>query len=523
MIKTWLIAYRIHNTYRVNSIIYGLKQIPIIKKFLPESLYKHLGLKTFANILSALWEIINIFLGKIVYFIFFYVLPIFLIERNDLLSFLTIFVFLSFIGAFINNDLFEVSKDKYYGIILMRMNAREYVVSQFLYTIIRHFIGNMVVLYWISFMFTFPLWLCLVLTLLVCGMKIIVGMYCSYAYLHSHRVYTGNNIPKPLTILLTICFFAAYACVFFQIYLPVFSVVILSVMMTLLGMIGLVYIFKFPAYQMMCKDMLGDMDALLLEASMSQIQEESYHQMIDQSKITQSHKKGFEMMNELFMKRHHKIIWRFAKRQTYILFVVVISLIIGVQVVPSLKENIKDFLILSLPYFVFIMYMLNTTKNITNAMFINCDHCMLNYAFFHEPKNLLKLFQIRLREMIKINLIPALVIAIGYVILLNLLGIHQIGYSLMSFISIISMSIFFSTHYLVLYYLLQPYNAYTEVKNPMYQLITSLTYFICFLFMNMRLPFYLFSFSVVAFCFLYCVIACYLVYKKGPQTFKIRS
>ena len=54
-----------------------------------------------------------------------------------------------------------------------------------------------------------------------------------------------------------------------------------------------------------------------------------------------------------------------------------------------------------LPYFVFIMYMLNTTKNITNAMFINCDHCMLNYAFFHEPKNLLKLFQIRLREMIK--------------------------------------------------------------------------------------------------------------------------
>ena len=54
MIKTWLIAYRIHNTYRVNSIIYGLKQIPIIKKFLPASLYKHLGLKTFANILSAL-------------------------------------------------------------------------------------------------------------------------------------------------------------------------------------------------------------------------------------------------------------------------------------------------------------------------------------------------------------------------------------------------------------------------------------------------------------------------------------
>ena len=95
---------------------------------------------------------------------------------------------------------------------------------------------------------------------------------------------------------------------------------------------------------------------------------------------------------------------RQAKRQTYILLVVVISLIIGVQVVPSLKENIKDFLILSLPYFVFIMYMLNTTKNITNAMFINCDHCMLNYAFFHEPKNLLKLFQIRLREMIKINL-----------------------------------------------------------------------------------------------------------------------
>ena len=55
MVKTWKIAYSLKNTYRVNSILYALKQIPILWRFLPEGLCRVRGFKFLANILSCLW------------------------------------------------------------------------------------------------------------------------------------------------------------------------------------------------------------------------------------------------------------------------------------------------------------------------------------------------------------------------------------------------------------------------------------------------------------------------------------
>ena len=69
MNKTLQISFSLKNTYRVNSILYSLKQIPLLKKLLPESLYKVRGLKIFANILSVIWEVVSAFLGKFLYLI----------------------------------------------------------------------------------------------------------------------------------------------------------------------------------------------------------------------------------------------------------------------------------------------------------------------------------------------------------------------------------------------------------------------------------------------------------------------
>ena len=67
MFKSFCISFRLKNVYRVNSIIYSLKQLPLIKKILPSSLYKNKGIKIFGNIISILLEILNIFLGKFLY------------------------------------------------------------------------------------------------------------------------------------------------------------------------------------------------------------------------------------------------------------------------------------------------------------------------------------------------------------------------------------------------------------------------------------------------------------------------
>lgn len=66
-----------------------------------------------------------------------------------------------------------------------------------------------------------------------------------------------------------------------------------------------------------------------------------------------------------------------------------------------------------LPYFVFIMYAINRGTGFTQALFMNCDHSLLTYSFYKQPKFVLKLFQIRLREIVKVNLLPAAVIGGG--------------------------------------------------------------------------------------------------------------
>ena len=137
MNKTLKISFSLKNTYRVNGVLFSLKQIPLVKRLLPATLYQVKGLKIFANILSVLWEIVSVFLGKFLYFItmvcgigiLYNGLP-----ENEV--FLHILLILTVIGSFVNTHLFNPTKDKYYAMILMKMDAREYTLVNYFYSIL---------------------------------------------------------------------------------------------------------------------------------------------------------------------------------------------------------------------------------------------------------------------------------------------------------------------------------------------------------------------------------------------------
>ena len=90
-------------------------------------------------------------------------------------------------------------------------------------------------------------------------------------------------------------------------------------------------------------------------------------------------------------------------------------------------------------------------------------------------------------------------------------------------VSILSMSVFFSIHYLTVYYLLQPYTAGTEMKSGTYRIVMILTYGACYAMMHLRLPILVFGIACIAFCVLYSIAACILVYKFAPRTFRLRT
>ncbi len=188
MNKTLRITFALKNAYKVNSILYSLKQLPLIKKLLPESLYSLKGLKTFASVIAVLWEIVSAFLGKFLYFFLLIYLMLRAyggIPQNGL--FLHILFFLSIAGAFLNTYLFNPGKEKYYAVILLRMNARESTLVDYGYSMLKLFVGFLLFGTYFGTRAGVPVWLCLLAPLFVAGLKATVAA-------HSLRVYEKTGV-----------------------------------------------------------------------------------------------------------------------------------------------------------------------------------------------------------------------------------------------------------------------------------------------------------------------------------------
>ena len=523
MNKTFRIAFSLQNTYRVNSILYGFKQIPLIKKLLPVSLYQVKGLKIFANILNVIWEVFTALFGKLLFFLLGIVLMIVL--RNGEAGsqlFLHIFVCLTLIGAFGNTFVFNPTKGKYYALILMRMDAKEYTLSQYAYFLLKLLVSYALFGYIFGSLYGLAIVECLLLPLSAMGIKSAMIAYSLWKYKRTGIARNENKGGKLYWITVCALVVGAYGLPCLNIMLPQIVSVAILVASVVAGILSVKPILVFDEYYEVQRQILVDM--LHSMNTGQEVVREQNRNMISVSTQITSRRKGYEYLNELFVKRHHKILWKASKLITMISLLILAGALVLMHFASGAREGIQKLIMQSFPYFVFIMYSINRGAGFTRALFANCDHCLLTYSFYKQPKPILKLFQIRLRELIKINLLPALVIALGLDLLVYVSGgTDQIVNYVILFVTIIALSIFFSVHNLTIYYLLQPYNVGTEIKSGMYQVVMWVTYFISFIFIYIRLP--LLSFGILAsiFCIAYCIIACGLVYRLAPKTFRLRQ
>ena len=79
-----------------------------------------------------------------------------------------------------------------------------------------------------------------------------------------------------------------------------------------------------------------------------------------------------------FMKRHAKILTRLAKRITAGTVIFFAAAAAALRIFPSANADVNEILMTYLPYFLFVMYILNCGRTITQAMFMNCDHSMIS-------------------------------------------------------------------------------------------------------------------------------------------------
>lgn len=521
MISTFFLSFRLKNAYRVNSILYSLKQLPIIKRILPEKLYGVRGLKILGNIISAIWEFIMIFLGKFLYIAFMIAAMLGIYQTNSAATFLHIFFFLTICGGLMNTYLFDPTKDKYYAMFLMNMDAKEYTISNYLYQMIKVLIGFLPFTCFYGMSVGLPLWITILCPIFVMMVKTFINSMSLIDFKRTKKVKNENLPTSVVWILLLVLLVCAYALPYISIVMPTWLFLIFFVLSLGLGIFGFYQIFHFPYYRFLYKQLLTnaplviDQTSIRRDASLSQIE-------LDTS--LNSTKEGFSYFHELFVKRHRKILTKAIKKQTIVLVGIAIVMSFLVKVNASVASTTNHLMLVFLPYFVFIMYMLNRGTTLTQAMFMNCDHAMLSYRIYRKPNVILGLFKERLKTLIGLNLIPATVIGFTLALLLFLSGGTSNVYNyFVLFFSILAMSVFFSVHYLVMYYLLQPYNVHTEMKSSTYSVVQGVTYFVCYYMMQLRLPTFYFGLSVTAFCILYSLLSLWFAYRLAPKTFKLRA
>lgn len=526
MDKTLQIAFKLRNTYKVNSILYSIRHLPLLKKLLPEDIYRVKGFKILANILTGIWEVVSIFLGKGIYYglIALYTGAVCTRSAPDD-AFLHLFFFFTLIGGFSNTNIFSPTRDKYYAIILMRMDANRYVLYHYAYSLICILVGSLPFAFWFGLRAGMPVWGCALLPLGVIGCKLAVAASSVWDYNRRGLAYNENKLGKWSWVAILALSAAGCLPPALGFSIPAGAVYGLMAALFLLGAAGAYPVFRFRRYreivQQLCAQSMQQMDSVKTAGIKQQAS------LIDNLEAT-SGKKGFAYLHDLFVKRHRKILWKASKRQAAVflgIFGAGIAAVLLLQDIrPAVREAAEELLPRLLPYMVFIMYAINRGSGFTRALFFNCDRSLLTYSFYKSPGMVVKLFSIRLAEIVKINLLPAAVMGLGIdgVLLAAGCPVGPAGY-LVIFLSILAMSVFFSTHYLVLYYLMQPYNAGTEMKNASYALVCSLTYFAAFLCMQLRLPLYGFGVLATVFCLLYCGAGCLLVYRMAPRTFKLRT
>lgn len=310
MLKTLRLSLTLKNTYRVNSILYAIKQIPLIKNIIPDSIYSEGGLNVFANVLSVIWTVISTFIGKLLYFLIMisavsgiYNLP----ESQGAALFLQLLLPLTVIGAFMNTLMFDPSKDKYYAMILLNMDARRYTLANYAFSLLRLMLGFTLAALLFGLAMGLNVWECLLVPFFVAGMKISFAAQELKKYEKKGAV-RNENKPAVIRFIATFIILAlTYAAPAFGYILPESVTVALMCLTVLAGGLSVKKIITFNSHRAMYKELLTNALTVQMDESAQAklLKEQSRKSISADSGITSS-KKGFEYLNELFIKRHKK-------------------------------------------------------------------------------------------------------------------------------------------------------------------------------------------------------------------------
>ena len=540
--ETLIMTLKLEMAYTINSFQYHLRRTPLIKRLFKNSSYEVKDVKTAFSIIAEFIKILKILLFSALFFAIPSVSAGLRLEESpwsSRYSLFILFVMLLFLcGSIGNNALISVDANDYYAVCLLRMDARKYFLSTYFLTLTENFLTTMLFTLIIALIFHGSLWFVLILPVFQFCLKVDM---CAVRFILYRRkgIIAQDPVGKRAWIPFMVVFLAAIGLLTIGLVVPTRILAAICLVPLLPVYPALRYVLRFDDYLIYFKRLYAEKTAATAALKTNAIVMNSKLIDVKATDIT-SDKTGFAFMNEAFEKRHHKLISDPIKKISLLVGAAAVGIIALALFNPGLSEAVCDKLMSLVIIMPFLFYIINRGQNYTAALFANCDRTLLNYSFYRKPGNILRLFRIRLLSITRQNLLPAGIISIGLVTLQIVSSFTVYGAEgfwkhtdllnlVLLFVAPLSISIFFSTHYLTLYYLIQPFDSEAKTRAPLYSVCTVLTYILCY-WMTAIDPLrnllnsnpIMFTVILVAFCLVYSGFSCFLVYKIGPRTFKPR-
>lgn len=160
----------------------------------------------------------------------------------------------------------------------------------------------------------------------------------------------------------------------------------------------------------------------------------------------------------------------------------------------------------------------------TQAMYINCDNSLMTFSFFKQRKMIIRLFDIRLKQLISINILPAMALAIASNMILFATGGQDYPFQyLMTFVICACTCIGYSMYWLSIYYLFQPFTTTVRVKGGAYNAAYIIIGFVMSVLVWFRVQSLILAAIMLVFTVAFVFFTRGLVFKKAPKTWRVKA
>lgn len=540
-LKTLRIILSLRTTIEINAIIDSIRRLPIIGKHISEKIHGVRLIKFLAAITSVTGEIMRAFLAKLGLFgalllgtAVFSVLN----EYSPKTIYLYGFIGILLLSLFVINY-FKTYTETEYAVFIMGMDAGEYVKAIFLYNVFNVVVGYTVFGIPSALFSGVPWYIAILIPVAGVGLRAIaLGIQMSiYAAkqsvgmkvgLKGVPVSIGGNIVINVILICVLCF-AGFAALPIVVYKDVFVPVAIIVVISALALIpGIILIRRFP-YNLY-------RTALFAERARKEINDKAVKKQkygntevaISRTEGIKTDAGGYKFLNELFLKRHRKILW---VRIFWTVFATVLGiaffsflLYLELKEIEVNSESILRTVFTKHPaVFPMMIFFLNSGSSMAHAMYANCDSSLLMFSFYKKPEALLKMFRLRIVSVIKYNLIPASMIAVFSIVVISITGGQD--YFLQHVFNIIVIAIalvLFSTRHMFIYYIMQPYAKDVMIKSKLYAFISFIYGTVLIVLACIPLPAWILTIAGLAIVIPYIFVTGKLVYKYSPKTFRIK-